>query len=291
MTGEKVDFGAATQQPELEDQGRKNERSTIAFPYIDIDAACEVARAVYERAGLGECELDELAAEMNQTLGGGAFRLKTTGAVTYGLAEKIGRSALKLTTLGSQLVSPDGERAARAEAFLTVPLYSAIYDAYRGQHLPPAKALEREMTKLGVASKTADKARQVFDRAANQAGFFESGDDRLVKPKLSEVQAHDNSSADAPQPPPPDDHNRRNGGGGDDGLHPFIQGLLRELPSSGSFEFSARVKWLNLAATAFDMIFDSKEKGEIKIEFKPAESAKNSAEKESPRPDNLQRDH
>ena len=48
--------------------------------------------------------------------------------------------------------------------------------------LPPAAALEREMGQLGVASKQTGKARQAFERSAEQAGFFAHGADRLVMP-------------------------------------------------------------------------------------------------------------
>ena len=41
--------------------------------------------------------------------------------------------------------------------------------------MPPAAALEREMVELGVSPKQKDKARQVFERSAEQAGFFATG--------------------------------------------------------------------------------------------------------------------
>ena len=44
--------------------------------------------------------------------------------------------------------------------------------------------------------------------------------------------------------------------GGDD-LHPFIQGLLRELPKANSnWSISDRAKWLRLAVSAFDLIYE-----------------------------------
>lgn len=163
---------------------RKNERSAIEFPYLDLDTAAEVARALYQRAGLGACEIDELAAEMGQTISG-AFRLKTGAAKLFGLLEKDARSAFRLSALGQQIVNSESEPKARADAFLNIPLYSAIYEKYRGHLLPPDKALEKEMASLGVAPKQTDKARQVFERSARQAGFFEQGDDRLVLPRFA----------------------------------------------------------------------------------------------------------
>jgi hypothetical protein len=49
----------------------------------------------------------------------------------------------------------------------------------------PAASLEREIVELGVAEKQKDKARQVFERSADQAGFFEHGPNRLVMPGIA----------------------------------------------------------------------------------------------------------
>lgn len=160
---------------------RRNARSTIEFPYLDLDAAVDVARAVYNRAGRSPCEIDELAAQMGQTVSG-AFRLKIATTRLFGLIEKEGSRSFRLSPIGQRVVQGDTEAEARADAFLAVPLYRAIFDQYRGHLLPPTKALEREMVTLGVAPKQADKARQAFERSARQAGFFAHGEDRLVQP-------------------------------------------------------------------------------------------------------------
>lgn len=207
MTAENtVNFEEASEE---QDQ-RRHERSTIAFPYHDLDTAIDVARSVYNRAGLSPCELDELAAEMRITLSG-TFRLKTSSAKLFGFIEKEGRSAVRLTSLGRDLVQGD-EEATRATAFLKVPLYNKIFEEYRGHLLPPAKALEREMTRWGVASKQAAKARQTFERAAQQAGFFAQGDDRLVRPRTKSVP-----SGDEPEPTPSEKYETGGTGGGSEG--------------------------------------------------------------------------
>lgn len=160
----------------------KREQSTILFPYLDLNTAIEVAQAIYQRSGLGVCTLDELAAEMGQTMSG-AFRMKTGTAKIFDLVDKESKSSIKLSELGRQIVSQDSARIARAEAFMRVPLYAAIFEKYKGHLLPPPKALEREMQGLGVSSKQTDKARQAFERSARQANYFESGEDRLVRPR------------------------------------------------------------------------------------------------------------
>lgn len=205
MTGTKVSFDEAAKG----DDDSKHDRSSIAFPYLDLDSAVDVAKAVYNRAGLGTCRVDELAAQMNQTVSG-AFRLKTASAKTFGFLDKDGQSQFKLSELGQRVVSPATEIEARASAFLAVPLYEKIFEKYRGHLLPPAKALEREMAALGVAPKQTDKARQIFTRSASQAGFTAQGEDRLVQPRF-----------DKPLTKPLEEQKPRgnggDGGGSDDG--------------------------------------------------------------------------
>jgi hypothetical protein len=192
MAGETVKF----EKPVEGGDDAKREQSTIAFPYLDLDSAVEVARAIYNRGGHGGCSVDELAAEMNQTVSG-AFRLKTGTAKTFELVEKEGKSGFRLSDLGRQIIAAETERAARAESFMRVPLYSAVYEKYRGHMLPPPKALEREMQSLGVSSKQTDKARQAFERSAKQAGYFESGEDRLVRPRADSLPRKDESAVDS----------------------------------------------------------------------------------------------
>lgn len=260
MSGETVSFEQAAASPD----GDKREQSTIAFPYHDLDAASEVARAVYNRSGLGSCDLDELAAEMGQVISG-TFRVKVGAARTFNLIEKDGRAAVKLGGLGRAIITDDGAAAAKVEAFMSVPLYAKLFEAYKGQKLPPMKALEREMAALGVSVKQTDKARQAFERSAKQAGFFNAGSDRLVRPRV--YAPHDDK-------PPADQFNDTggqrheqekpgsggggagNGGGGGGGQHPLIKGLLITLPiPGGEWPERDRQAWLTMAASIFDMIY------------------------------------
>lgn len=253
MTGETVQFEQAAKP----DDGDKREQSTIGFPYHDLDAASDVARAVYNRSGLGSCDLDELAAEMGQVISG-TFRVKVSAARTFGLIDKDGRAAVKLSDLGRSIITDDGAANARVEAFMNVPLYSRLYDAYKGQKLPPMKALEREMAALGVAAKQTDRARQAFERSARQAGFFDAGNDRLVRPR-----------SEAPMPKGDDSKAgegggevekvrdvRKGSGGGGSQYHPLIEGLLVTLPKVGeAWTTPDRKAWLKMAESIFAMIY------------------------------------
>jgi hypothetical protein len=273
MTGKKVDFSAAAEAKarSREDADRTNERSAIAFPYLDLNAAVEVAKALYGRRGISSCALDELAAALNQTTSSGNFRLKTSTARTFGLIDKDGQSAFKLSELGCRLISPDGETDAKADAFLQVPLYNQIYEKYRGKLLPPTKALEREMQTLGVSSKQTDKARHAFQRSARQAGFFNDGDDRLVRPRTaSAVDGAPETISQAVADSRADERNntreRRggsNGGGGN--YHPFIEGLLKTLPEPDTvWSVEGRAAWLRAAAHNFTLMYQGE--GQVLID-------------------------
>ena len=276
MAGEKVDFEAAA-SAKADTDGRTYERSAIGFPYNDLDSAIEVAQAVYGRSGIGVCPIDELAAAMNQTTSSGSFRLKTASARTFGLIDRDSQNGVVLTDLGSRIVTPDSEADARVTAFLHVPLYSQIFDKYRGRLLPPTKALEREMQTLGVSSKVSDKARHAFQRSARQAGFFNSGDDRLVRPRAvsvastsstSQPETLDQGAADSPPPDRDAPRNRRGGGNGGE-YHPFVEGLLQTLPESGTvWTIEGRAAWLEAAASTFKLIYQGD--GQIVIQAQPA---------------------
>jgi hypothetical protein len=159
-------------------------RSTIAFPYTPLADAEQVAHALHDRGGTAA--MDELAAQLNQVISSGAFRTKVATARTFGAAS-VRRGQATLTDLGRRLVDSSKVDQARVDAFLTVPLYRKVYDEYKGHTLPGPEGLENAMARFGVSPKQTEKARQAFQRSAEQAGFFRQGSDRLVSPALTEA--------------------------------------------------------------------------------------------------------
>jgi hypothetical protein len=245
---------------------RTIQRSTIQFPYGDLDDAVVVAKAIYDGGGQS-CALHQLAPWMgHDSVSSGAFRLKLATARIFGLVD-VTREWLTLTPLGRRIVDPHTERQARAEAFLHVPLYRDFFERYKGMLLPRDVALEREMAALGVASKQTDKARQAFQRSADQAGFFSHGRDRLVMPSVGTAGAV-SSTANSPLPPanpppaPPAQRDRPghygDGGGGEPPKrHPFIQGLFETLPDAGAdWPPEAQRDWLDTAEQVFKLIYN-----------------------------------
>ena len=91
------------------------------------------------------CEVDELAAWMNQSATGGTFRTRVSAAKLFGLIDT-GQGRTTMTQLGRDALSGSGnERAARVDAFLRPELFRLMYDQNKGNPLPPAAAIERQM--------------------------------------------------------------------------------------------------------------------------------------------------
>lgn len=265
MAGANVENIEAAKQ----DDGGKRERSSIDFAYGDLDDAIEVARAIHDNAGT-ECETEQLAAFMGQTSTSGAFRTKVTTSGVFGVTINE-RGKVRLSPLGQRLLNPQQERQARAEAFLNVELYKAVYEKYKGNLLPPAVALEREMALLGVAQKQASRARQAFDRSAQQAGFYAQGRDRLVAPTIrtdmppAKPTGEDTAGGKGEKS---EDQNGGNDGGGGK-LHPFIRGLLETLPQpKGDWKAEQRAEWLQAAAQVFKLIYKGDSDGTVVVSFK-----------------------
>ena len=224
-------------------------RSTIEFPYLDLDNAMDVVKAVHS-VEVDRCEWNQLATKLNVSGEGGGFRQRMIAAKTYGLLT-YERGQVTLTDLGTRAADPAHEKRARVEAFMAVPLFKQLFDRMNGQPTLPVAAIERMAEGLGVAPKQKDKARQVFQRAAKQAGLFELSSDRLsLPPGLS--GAVPKASVTPPQPAP----QPGGGGGGDEGQHPFIRGLLQKLPKpEAEWPIDARAKWLITAANIFDLMY------------------------------------
>lgn len=246
---DKANTGAAGAEASAE---RKRVVSEISFPYSDLQSAVELAQTIHDKAG-SSCETDELAAWMGQSATGGTFRTRVGAARLFGLIET-NQGRVALTQLGRDALDGSGsERAARVTAFLNADLFRVLYDQFKGNLLPPPPALERQIEGLGVSPKQKERARQTFMKSAQYANFIDPTSGRFVKPG---VAPRDEKPADEKPR-----EERRNGDNGDEppGLHPFIQGLLKELPKAGDvWPEGERKLWLDTAASIFKMIYKDK---------------------------------
>lgn len=239
-------------------------QSSIGFPYNDLDTAVSVAQAMINAGGV-PLSREQLAGAMGQAVGSGSFVLKTAAARIFGLTT-ISQGKHELTPLGFEVVGSDesARRAARAKAFLTVPLYQKVYEEFKGKQLPPRPhGLEQAFVKFGVAVKQRTNARLAFDKSARQAGFFDNGNERLVEPIIAGTPAADRTRQPSASPAGEIGsrasrilrriHDDEENGGA---RHPFIQGLLDTLPAPNStWTVEGRAKWLQAAANIFELIY------------------------------------
>lgn len=257
-------------------QDQERGRSTIQFPYLDLDDAVAIATGVHAVGG-NSCQVDQLAAHLQQKADAPKFRQKLGTSKMFGLVT-YGQGNVALTPLGKSICDPQQVQVAKAEAFLKIPLYEAVYEQFKGGNLPPLAGLETAMERLGVAPKQKRNARLAFQRSANQAGYFSYGQNRLVKPS---IKGSSGAAVALPETPngihkPADSetgknhHNNGGDGGGDGtggGLHPLIEGLIKSLPKAGSdWTIEKRAKWLRAASQNFDLIYP--DTGEDFIEVK-----------------------
>lgn len=258
------------------DGSAKRERSSIAFPYQDLGDALEAARAIYNNVATGSCEEAQLAAWLGTTPTSSAFRVRLSTARLFGLIDG-GGSAIRCTELGVRSMDPQQERGAKVDAFLRVPLFASLYERFKSTVLPSqAAALEREIASLGVADKQKDRARQVFMRSAEQAGFFNQGKERLVKPGITQERAA--------EPPPPSNGNGRGdgvgygdgrGGGTGDGsggsglnLDPLLMAVLKLIPStSEEWPAAKRLRWFKAFAMNVSQVYDHDDPVELDIKL------------------------
>ena len=123
------------------------------------------------------------------------------------------------------------------------------------------------MVEFGVPVKQKERARQVFQKSADRAQFIDQSSGRLIKPSITAPPPR----ADDPPPPPHSGGGNGNGGGDGTRFHPFVQGLLDELPNTDAFakwSIEDQAEWLRTAAGIFKLM--SKQKGRIEVSVKNA---------------------
>jgi len=121
--------------------------------------------------------------------------------------------------------------------------------------------LEREIVQLGVSEKQKGRARQVFEHAAEQAGFFEHGKNRLVTPGVAPGAIPTKNKEKDKNGEGQHHHGSGNGGGPQDTL---IQALIEKLPPAGPWSADERLNWLKLLTMAFQIAYGQVEEIEIK---------------------------
>ncbi|MGH2520075.1 MAG: hypothetical protein ACRDF8_09755, partial [Chloroflexota bacterium] len=119
--------------------------------------------------------------------------------------------------------------------------------------LPPDGGLEQEMMALGVSPRQKERARQIFQRSADQAGFFAYGRNKLVLPVAEILESRATGMDGASQFP------RTSVAEDREPLprpHPLIAGLFLELPPPGApWPREKRQHWLATAEHILTLVY------------------------------------
>lgn len=248
----------------------RRERSSIEFPYTNLEDAERTVQAIVHRAGTSALTYAQVADAIGASAESSTFRVRMSGMQTFGLIEQ-DQGRYRVTPLGRDLANAATAPEARVRAFLRVPLYKQISDRHDGRTLPRPQALEQEFKELGVASKQTERARQAFDRSARHAGFTKAGSDRFVVPFVSAQEERREQDAALPKPPPVSAFGNGSGGGEGGADHPetdpVISALVRKIPATGTqWSEDEQVQLLQMLAMAFRMTFKNKRTITVKIE-------------------------
>ncbi len=263
-----TDLKSVTERPHGEKKRRTSHRSRTAYPYYNLADSIAVAEAVHTQGG-GTCTRDQLATFLNySTTKSGAFLTRVSAAKLFGLIET-DKDAVVITDRARTIMAPvmpdDGNRA-KVEAFLAVPLFSVVYDEFKGHTLPAEVGLKNLLrTQHQIVEDRVSPALRVLMESAEQAGFFKASGDRskLVKPILQRHSKSPTPKEKEPEPPAPP---KGSGSGGDDnppGIHTAIVGLLREMPRSGTvWPVKQKERFMSAFRSTIDFIYPEDEEGE-----------------------------
>ena len=161
------------------DQGQERKgrvRSPYLFPVYGLGLALQIAAQV-ESDGGGTLTEETLAIAMTASVKSSTFRLKALTPRQFGLLEKSGPN-LSTTRLAKAILKPanDQERAdALWNAFVTIPLFRALAERYKGQPLPQGDTLRNILEReFGIERSRVTSAERVLMDSAREAGALRS---------------------------------------------------------------------------------------------------------------------
>lgn len=100
------------------------------YPDLKLSEAIAYAEKITKDFG-GKISASNLAKLFGIEPRGGGFRNRVGDLMAYGLIE--GQREYRLSKLGARITGNPADAQARAQAFLTVPLFKAIHDEFKGK--------------------------------------------------------------------------------------------------------------------------------------------------------------
>jgi len=160
--------------------GRKTrQRSIYLFPAYGFTTALDIARRVEESGG-GSLTEETLAINLGLSAKSSGFRLKSLAARQFQLISKQG-DTLITTPVAKAIFKPtssqDAPRGYR-EAFLSIPLFQAVAERYRGQRLPDSQTLRNVLEReFHVEHARVQQAERMLLDSARDANLLKHASD------------------------------------------------------------------------------------------------------------------
>lgn len=132
----------STRQPRNGSGRKARRRSVYLFPAYGFTMALDIARQVEESGG-GTLTEETLAVNLGLSKNSSGFRLKCLAARQFNLLNKQG-ATVSTTSIAKAILKPtSNEDALRGyrQSFLSIPLFQAVAERYRGQRLPDSQTL------------------------------------------------------------------------------------------------------------------------------------------------------
>ena len=266
----------AVEQPVANPQGEEARptQSRTQFPYYDLADAAKVAEAIHFKAG-GECDRNQLGAFLgHKSVKSGAFLSRIAAAKLFGLIAKSHRG-FRITARGKAIVAPvtpQDESDARVAAFLSVPLFQAVFERFEGSDIPNRIGLENLFaTAHGVVKSRRTPTVRIMLRSAEYAGLFDTaGTSKMIRPvRVAEQPPADVPTQDSDGRIPAQGSGKGSGtetpekAGGDQdvgSIDPALSGLLQRLPPGGtSMSKSKRDQLVKAFTSVVEFIYPDKE--------------------------------
>ena len=149
--GQEAPAANATTQSRTPSSRKARQRSVYLFPAYGFSMALDIARQVEESGG-GTLAEETLAVNLGLSKNSSGFRLKCLAARQFNLLVKQG-ATVSTTSIAKAILKPTSDEDALhgyRQSFLSIPLFQAVAERYRGQRLPDSQTLrnvlEREFS-------------------------------------------------------------------------------------------------------------------------------------------------
>jgi len=167
---------AASSQDAGEEKKSQNERST-AYPSSPLARVLQTVDQLHKALGSGPYDRDSIAKALGFKGVSGASASLIAALVHFGLLDRSGQNAYRLSELGHRYLMPvsDEEQGlAMCEAVMHPKLYSKLLKEYANRALP--LMLPNILTRTyKISSKVAENAAQTFRESCETAGLLENG--------------------------------------------------------------------------------------------------------------------